>query len=131
MKLLGGCHTPYTPSFAPLQARWEIRKAKREYEKQLANISKSNSKAFYNYVNSKLRTKPGVSNLTRNDGTTTNNDQEKASELNKFFSSVFTEEDLDLPTFQDRHNDVLLENVEIKEEDVYNYLKALNASKSP
>ena len=67
--------------------------------------------------------------MTRNDGTTTNNDQEKASELKKFFSSLFTDEYLDLPTFQDRHNDVLLENVEIKEEDVYDYFKALNASK--
>ena len=114
------------------QARWEIRKAKREYEEQLANISKSNPKAFYNYVNSKLKTRPSVSNLTRNDGTNMNNDQEKASELNEFFSSIFTDEDIvDLPTFQDRHNNVLLENVEIKEEDVYEYLKALNASKSP
>ncbi len=113
------------------QARWEIRKAKREYEKQLANISKSNPKAFYNYANSKLKTRQGVSNLRRDDGTTTNSDQEKASELNKFFSSVFTDEDSDVPTFSDRHNDVLLESVEIKEKDVYDYLKDLNASKSP
>ena len=34
-------------------------------------------------------------------------------------------------TFQDRHNDALLENVEITEEDVYDCLKALNVSKSP
>ena len=51
--------------------------------------------------------------------------------MNKFFSSVITDEDLDLPTFQDRDNDVLLENVEMKKEDVYDYLKTLNASKSP
>ncbi|KAK4308836.1 hypothetical protein Pmani_019483 [Petrolisthes manimaculis] len=69
-----------------------IRKEKCTYEKKLVNDMKKNPCAFYKYANRKSNAKKPVSNLKRDDGTTTQTNKETAEELNKYFSSVFTEE---------------------------------------
>ncbi|KAK4289620.1 hypothetical protein Pmani_037425 [Petrolisthes manimaculis] len=69
-----------------------IRKEKCSYEKKLVNDMKKNPRAFYKYANRKSNAKKPVSNLKRDDGTTTQTNKETAEELNKYFSSVFTEE---------------------------------------
>ena len=64
---------------------------------------KSNPKAFYNYVNSKTKTRVTVSYLINDiDGRVASNNK-KADSLNLFFSPVFTRKDLqNIPAFEDR-----------------------------
>ena len=45
-------------------------------------------------MRSKTKVKTGISDLDKEDGTRTKNDEEKANVLNDFFASVFTREDL-------------------------------------
>ena len=71
------------------QARWECRKAKKQFELKLSKEAKKNPKAFYRYVNSKIKTRSGVANLETQNGLATT-DKEKAETLNNFFTSVFT-----------------------------------------
>ena len=75
----------------------------------------NNSKVFFQYANSKLKTRSEVPNLIRSDGTKTTNDSEKADELNKFFSSLFTEEKLIVFHSEDRSNGLTLQNIDINE----------------
>ena len=113
------------------QAKWEIRKAKRDYEKKLARESKSNPKAFFKYANSKLKTRCAVPNLMQSNGTLTDNDNDKAEELNNYFKSVFTNEDLaSIPAFENQ-SDILLEDIEINEAIVFKQLENLKVNKSP
>ena len=69
------------------------RKKKRAKEKKIAENIKSNSKEFYQYIRSKTTKKDKVSDLKKEDGSMTHGDQEKSTELNNFFASVFTKED--------------------------------------
>lgn len=113
------------------RAKSEIRKAKREFEREIARQTKSKPKAFFKYANSKLKTHSGIADLTREDGSTTEGDQEKAEVLNDFFASVYTHEDMsNMPSFE---NEKIIENMEdftIQESDVLNQLKVLNSSKA-
>ena len=54
-------------------------------ERKVASTSKLNPKAFYQYINNKLKTSENVSSLMESDGTLTKNDLEKAEVLNDFF----------------------------------------------
>ena len=76
------------------QAKWQCRKAARDYERNIAKEAKSNPKRFYNYSKKKMKTKSGIADLTEKDGFTASNNREKAVVLNDFFSSVFTREDM-------------------------------------
>lgn len=75
------------------QARKACRNAQRDLEKKVAADSKTNPKAFWNYVKSKTSTRTGIADLKNEDGTKTTSDGDKAELLNRFFSSVFTRED--------------------------------------
>ena len=69
-----------------------IRRAKRTFEKKLAEGGNKNKKPFYAYVKKRTRTRQGVGPL-KADGRTVTDDLEMAEVLNKFFSTVFTRED--------------------------------------
>ena len=81
-----------------------MRKAKRNFERSIAQNSKSCPKSFWSYVRSKLRTKAGVAPLLKNvtDKTSVKfTDEEKSNILQDQFSSVFTHEpDGPLPPFE-------------------------------
>jgi hypothetical protein len=80
----------------------KVRKAKRDYEKNLCKRVKKNSKAFYMYVNSRTKSRSSISKLKNINGDDVDNDCDMADELNSFFQSVFVkEEDKSLIWFND------------------------------
>lgn len=114
------------------QARWETRKAMKNYEKEIASNMKNNPKLFWKYVNSKLKTRQPLSDLMKPDGTLTTSDEEKAEILNNFFSSVFTKEDIEsIPELNTNRTISKLSNFDITEAQLTKYLQKLNPNKSP
>ncbi|KAG6931740.1 hypothetical protein G0U57_001044 [Chelydra serpentina] len=71
--------------------RSEIRKAKSHLELQLAGDVRSNKKGFFRYVSNKKKVKESVGPLLNEGGNLVTEDAEKASVLNAFFASVFTD----------------------------------------
>ena len=106
-----------------------MRKAVRDFERQIARETKANPKAFYKYARSKMKTCSAVADLERLDGTMTETGVDKAEVLNTFITSVFTIESLEnIPTFDNRlHNTVFL----ITNEEVEKILKTLKTTKPP
>ena len=90
-----------------------MRKAKRNFERNIAQNSKSCPKPFWSYVRSKLRTKAGVAPLLKNvtDKTSVKfTDEEKSNILQDQFSSVFTREpDGPLPPFEKQTDKIILD----------------------
>ena len=80
-----------------------IRNTKRKFEKNIADKSKLNPKAFWKHVRRKLKSKPGIAPLLQNvlDKTSIkHSDQEKANILQHQFASVYTKEPTGtIPTF--------------------------------
>ena len=70
-----------------------IKKAKKKYEKELAKNAKTNPKAFYGYLSSKKNNKVKIGPLKVND-VVIDDEKEMADTFNDFFSSVFTDENL-------------------------------------
>jgi len=108
------------------------RTLKRNYEIDLANNIKDNPKAFWKYVNSKLKTKLPVDTLRTSDNREATSNQDKANVLNEYFASVFTQEDLsNVPVFPELFEGPPLTDIRVSEEDVYDKLVNLDISKSP
>ena len=85
--------------------------------------AKSNPKAIWKYINSKTKTRVGVSELNTDpaDPTSklTTSDKEKAEVLGQFFSSVFTTEpDGDIPQIPTSNLSNEMEVLVIREENV-------------
>jgi len=81
-------------------------------------------------VNSKLKTRTGVGNLLKPDGTLTNTDEEKVNTLNDYFTSVFTRtavlnEDPDV-----KEMDTFLDNIDVTVDEVLKNLSCLKTNKS-
>jgi len=68
----------------------EIRRAIQEYEREVAKQANRNPKAFFRYVNGKLKIQSGFPNLKDVTGKEICSDLEKAQAFYTFFSSVFT-----------------------------------------
>lgn len=112
-------------------AKTETRRAVRDFEKEVAKQAKKNPKAFYRYVNSKLKTRTGVGNLRTKDGDELVNNSEKAEAFSSFFSDVFTREDMhSLPTIN-KESSVDMSDVDIDEGQVLELLNHLQPDKSP
>ena len=58
---------------------------------------KRNPKAFWSYVNSKLKSRSGVADIYNEEGEKSTSNKEKAEILSSSFSKVFTKEDLENP----------------------------------
>ena len=109
----------------------EVRKIKQDKEKELANKIKSNPKAFYQYVSSKIKTKDGIADLIKEDGSLTIDDSEKSETLNKFFSSVFTNESTENSPKLDAKTTETISHVEVSVSDMEDALNNLKTCKSP
>ena len=77
------------------KAAKEVRSAKLSYEKKLADNVKYDAKSFYAYMRSKCKSRSGIGVLSRDDGGRAESPEEVAEEFNKYFSSVFSSEDLE------------------------------------
>ena len=111
------------------------RKLQKQFEMKLAAEAKSNPKAIWKYINSKTKTRVGVSELNTDpaDPTSklTTSDKEKAEVLGQFFSSVFTTEpDGDIPQIPTINLSNEMEVLVIREENVKEILSGLNSGKS-
>ena len=117
------------------QSKWHTRKAQKLFEQKIAKEAKKNPKKFWSYVNSKRKSKANIPDLDTSDdkgAPKTRNDSEKAELLNRYFKTVFTEEDLmNSPNVENKNFESFLERIEITEEMVRKKLKALNQNKSP
>ena len=78
------------------QATAEIRNSKRSYEQKIAFNIKHDSKSFYAYVRSKQKVQDKVGPLEGSDGNIITEGFLMAENLNEYFSSVFTREDISI-----------------------------------
>ncbi len=106
------------------------------YSEKLENrcVHSGDTKAFFDFANSKLKSKQGVAPLRRVDGSICTENTEKVEILNSFFVSVFTEDNGSTPIFEKRVKDgVNLKNVNFTPAKVCKILKSLpnKMSRSP
>ena len=116
-------------------ATTEIRQSKRSYEQKLACNIKNDSKSFYAYVRSKQNVQDKVGPLEDSAGNIISQGFLMAEDLNGYFSSVFTKEDISsLPVadakFQGDKSDYLGPLV-VTPELVAKKIKAMKDNKSP
>ena len=87
---------------------------------------------FYKYVNSKLKARSALPDLITSGGTRVTSAMDKANMFNNFFSSVFTQEDLNhLPSAPKLKIKEGLDDFVFTEADVLSLLRKLNVTKSP
>ena len=111
--------------------KWEFRKAVTDFERSIAREAKKNPKVFFKYANSKLKTRSGISELTKPDGTKTTTDKEKSEVLNSFFVSVFTTDDTtNIPCFNPKNVTNTLHSIDISADEIKKKLGKLNPNKS-
>ena len=109
-----------------------MRARSNKYEKEIALQAKKNPKAFYKYVNSKVKTRGSIGNLASESGGIISEDGQKAQAFNDAFASVFTREDLiNVPAVEARDPLSQLSKIVISEEKVRKVLKNLRPDKSP
>lgn len=70
----------------------KIRSAKRKEELRIASLCKKNPKEFFSYVNSRKPISRRIGPLESDNGILSSSDEENATLLNEYFSSVFTVE---------------------------------------
>ena len=106
-------------------------KAKKKFEKSIADSVKDNPKSFWGYVRSKTKARSGVSDLKNENGDLVYSDEDKANILNDFFASVFIRENTrDIPDFDKRYNGMPVTEINVTKDKVLKDLKSLNVSKS-
>lgn len=103
------------------------------YESNLASDRKMNAKCFWKYVNSRLKVRPVINAIRREDNSIADSNQEKCELFNKFFTSVFTKENCTtIPTFQFNENPPPhLDDIDITPAIVLDKLLHLNHTKAP
>ena len=111
-----------------------IRKAKREFEKKLADSAKKNPKAFYQYLNSRCKVQSKVGPLKDSSGNVCTDDAIQAGLLNDKFVESFTREDLSsLPTPIQKFDPASgppLSSIHVEVETVAGKINCLNPNKA-
>ena len=86
-------HSPSDFTSANNELRSLTCNLRKNYEQHLVQNVKSKPKAFWQYINSRLKIRPSTSELLSPSGSTVCSDFEMAALFNDYFSSVFTVED--------------------------------------
>ena len=72
----------------------ETRKSKRSFKQKLANDIQNDSKNFYAYVRSKQKVRYKVGSVKNSAGNVISDGFQMVEDLNEYFSSVLTKEDI-------------------------------------
>ena len=108
-----------------------VRRAKRNKELNVARLAKHNPKAFYSYVNERRVVRDSVGPLQNTEGELKSSDTEVSDILNKFFASVFTNENTNnMPLIEQPEGLDTLENIHFRVNEVQEHLCKLNIYKS-
>ena len=108
------------------------RKLRSDFEKKLAKNIKHNPKDFWRYSNTRLRTKAKLDDLKDSAGMIVSNDSRKAQLLNSFFSSVFTEENIEnIPEPTAQFAGIPIETIPITTEAVRRKLETVKTDSAP
>ena len=73
--------------------RSERRRLRGDFEGQIISNIKTKTKTFWKYVNARLKSRVDIPSIILPDGSNAYSPEAKAEALNKYFSSIFTEED--------------------------------------
>ena len=105
----------------------------KHFERQIANNVKEHPRAFWNYATTRMKTGSAIGNIEGIDGKLYISDEDKSNALNRYFSSVFTQEDPNsVPMFHiDKSDDVSLSSINITPSIVFDKLVSLQTGKSP
>ena len=115
-----------------LELRQLTRNLCTNFEKDLAYNIKKEPKAFWRYVNSKMKSRQTINDLVDPSGTLIHGNEEKANLLNDYFSSVFTREDTsNVPTPKTHPAGQEVTTMVITQEKVQKKLAKLKTSKTP
>lgn len=107
------------------------RKLRVEFENKIAMDIKTKPKKFWSYVKSRTKTRCKIPALKKEDGSMVSTAAEKAELLNKFFGSIFTDENLDnIPEENEVFLGKYLDTFEISSESVLKKLEDLNPGKA-
>ena len=115
------------------KVNYYLRRERRKKEAKIASNMKRNPKQFYQYVKSKTSKRDNIPDLIDKNGVKATTDEEKSATLNDFFSSVFTNENLnEVPIKTQQLDDTQhIDTAEISIQDMALLLKKLKPDKSP
>lgn len=116
---------------AAKNAKAELRRARRNFEKKLAQQVKSDKKSFFAYVRSKTRSKITPGPLITDSGQLLTDPQDMSREFNNYFASVFTAEDTTHLPQNMNSTSPTLQTIDITEEKVRKCLAQLRSDKAP
>ena len=105
----------------------QVKKAKRKLEKDLITGEDRNGKKFRSYIKSKTKSRTTVGPLKGRDGELIQEDKEISEEFNKFFTSVFTQEDSSTVPEKERETAANLGDINISIQQVKEKIKNLRA----
>ena len=110
----------------------EVRTAKYEYEKRVAEDATRNTRHFWAYVRSKTTAKETITRLKTHEGDVTEDDDKIANEMNMAFNGVYVREDADRPTVDPDlvFQGPKLQEIVITREGVRKKLKGLDGNKA-
>ena len=102
----------------------DVKKAKKTYERKIANNNKDN-KAFNRYIKNNSAIKDTIGPLKNQTGDITNDEAEMAEILNRYFSSVFTQETDDVsPTTETNNCGEEIRTTKFNKKDILNAIKS-------
>ena len=116
---------------ASRESRAAVAEARRNFELKLCQNIKTDTKSFFNYVNSGSRGQRSISKIVTDQGSVVDDVPNIADSFNRFFSSVFTKESpvdasMEVPT----NRKAVLDDVSIEVGDVRKRLLGLAEGKS-
>ena len=106
------------------------RKARQRYEKKIAVESKTNKRAFFRYVNSKLTVRPEITAIKNKQGILVEEDKEMTNVIGSYFKEVFAEETIEQMPEMDIQCENQIGEVRICRMALQKILEKLNVNKS-